>query len=90
MSIYKCKFCETAVKSMKKLKRHIAEVHPKESGEVEQYLGVVDAKLQSLSEVLVTENSSGDQESDSKESTTTPENHRVDFSIGPTPNLSNL
>jgi hypothetical protein len=80
MPIYKCKFCETTVKTTRLLKRHIAEVHPKESGEVKQYLEAVDVKLESLSEVLPMENSSGNGISDSNESAPTPENHQLDYS----------
>jgi hypothetical protein len=49
-----CKFCETTTKSISVLRRHIGEARPKESGEVNQYLARVDAKLQSLSEALAT------------------------------------
>jgi len=73
MKILKCKFCETTAKSIRLLSRHIAEAHPKESGEVKQYLTAVDAKLESLSEVAPAENIRTDEELDSNQSATTPD-----------------
>lgn len=54
MKILKCKFSETTAKSIRLLRRHIAKAHPKESGEVKQFLDGVDAKQQSLSEAHAT------------------------------------
>jgi hypothetical protein len=71
MAILKCKFCETTAKTIRLLRRHTAEAHPKEANEIKESLALVDAKLQSLSEVLVTENSSADGISDNNQSATT-------------------